>query len=254
MIDAHAHLDDPRFADDLDAVIARATAAGVERVLSCGGDQASSERTVTMTRRNSAVLAAVGVHPHHAESWTDATALMLELLARDVRVVAIGEIGLDLSGRSAPLPAQEAAFSAQLELARRIGLPVVVHVRNAGERARALVDRLTGVRGMVHCFSEGPAEVDEWLRRGFTLSIAGTVTYPKSEALREAARLVPADRLLLETDAPYLAPQGRRGQRNEPSFVMDTLAAVAALRREAPAVLGRQLARNAKSLFGIRWS
>src|SRR5207245_604421 len=106
VIDAHAHLDDPRFADDLDAVIARATAAGVERVLSCGGDQSSSERTVTMTRRNSAVLAAVGVHPHHAESWSDATVLMLELLARDVRVVAIGEIGLDLSGRSAPLPAQ----------------------------------------------------------------------------------------------------------------------------------------------------
>jgi TatD DNase family protein len=254
VIDAHAHLDDPRFADDLDAVIARATAAGVERVLSCGGDQASSERTVTMTRRNSAVLAAVGVHPHHAASWTDATALMLELLARDVRVVAIGEIGLDLSGRSAPLPAQEAAFGAQLELARRVGLPVVVHVRDAGERARALVDRTNGVRGMVHCFSEGRAEVDEWLRRGFTLSFAGTVTYPKSEALREAARLVPADRLLLETDAPYLAPQGRRGQRNEPAFVMDTLAAVAALRREDPAALGRQLARNAKSLFGIRWS
>jgi TatD DNase family protein len=196
---------------------------------------------------------AVGVHPHRAESWSDAVSGMLNRLARDARVVAIGEIGIDLSGRSAPQAAQERAFLAQLALARTLDLPVVVHVRDAGPLARALVDRAGGGRGMVHCFSEGPDEVDEWTRRGFAVSFAGTVTYPKNDALRQAAARVPADRLLVETDAPYLAPQGRRGERNEPAFVLETLAAVARARGEDPAALGRQVAENAQKLFRIRW-
>ncbi len=254
MIDAHAHLDDPRFTDDLEAVLARAAAKGVERILSCGEDQASSERNVLIARRHTEVLAAVGVHPHRAESWSAHAALMFELLARDVRVVAIGEIGMDLSGRSAPLAAQESALIGQLELAARLGLPVVVHVRDAGPQIRALIDRVPGTRGMVHCYSEGPDEIDEWIRRGFAFSFAGTVTYPRSDRLREAARRVPEERLLVETDAPYLAPQSRRGLRNEPAFAADTLAAIAALRGADPAALGLQVARNARSLFGIRWS
>lgn len=178
---------------------------------------------------------------------------MLDRLARDERVVAIGEIGLDLSGRSAPLAAQESAFLAQLELAKGLELPVVVHVREAGSLARALVDRAGGARGMIHCFSEGPDEVDEWARRGFAVSFAGPVTYPKNAALRQAAARVSADRILLETDAPYLAPQARRGERNEPAFVLEILSVVAAARREEPAELGRQVAENARKLFGIRW-
>jgi TatD DNase family protein len=107
---------------------------------------------------------------------------------------------------------------------------------------------------MIHCFSEGPDDVEEWVRRGFWVSFAGTLTYPKSDALRAAAAVVPPDRILVETDAPYLAPQGRRGQRNEPAFAVDTLAAVAAVRQADPAALGRQIAQNARSLFGMRWS
>ncbi len=253
MIDAHAHLDDRRFTDDLDAVLARASAAGIERVLSCAEDLASSERTVLIARRYSAVRVAVGVHPHRAESWSDAVSGMVNRLARDEHVVAIGEIGIDLSGRSAPREAQESAFLAQLALANGLGLPVVVHVREAGPLAREIVDRAGGARGMVHCFSEGPDEVDEWMRRGFAVSFAGTVTYPKNDALRRAAARASSDRILVETDAPYLAPQARRGERNEPAFVLETLAAVAAARGEEAGDLGRQVAENAKELFRIRW-
>ena len=253
MIDAHAHLDDRRFSDDLDAVLARASAAGIERVLSCADDLASSERTVVIARRHPSVRVAVGVHPHRAESWNADVLRMIDRLARDERVVAIGEIGIDLSGRSAPREAQEAAFLAQLALANVLGMPVVVHVRDAGPLVRELVDRAGGARGMVHCFSEGPDEVDEWLRRGFAVSFAGTVTYPKNDALRRAAARASADRLLVETDAPYLAPQARRGSRNEPAFVLETLAAVAAARAEEPDALGRQIAENAQKLFGDRF-
>lgn len=253
MIDAHAHLDDRRFADDLDAVLARASAAGIERVLSCAEDLASSERNVLIARRYAAVRVAVGVHPHRAESWSDAVSAMVDRLARDQHVVAIGEIGIDLSGRSAPREAQETAFLAQLALAKGLGLPVVVHVRDAGPLARELVDRAGVARGMVHCFSEGPDEVDEWMRRGFMVSFAGPVTYPKNDALRRAAARVSADRILLETDAPYLAPQARRGERNEPAFVFETLAAVAAARDEDAAALGRQVAENAQKLLGDRF-
>jgi TatD DNase family protein len=252
VIDAHAHLDDRRFADDLDAVLARATAAGIDRVLSCAEDLASSERNVLIARRHPSVRIAVGVHPHRAESWSDAVSAMIDRLARDEHVVAIGEIGIDLSGRSAPIAAQEAAFLAQLALASALGLPVVVHIRDAGPLARALVDR-AGARGMVHCFSEGPDEVDEWMHRGFAVSFAGTVTYPKNDALRRAAARASADRILVETDAPYLAPQARRGERNEPAFVLETAAAVASARGETAAGLGRQVAENARKLFGTRW-
>ncbi|HEV8655400.1 MAG TPA: TatD family hydrolase [Candidatus Limnocylindria bacterium] len=253
MIDAHAHLDDRRFADDLDAVMARASAAGVERVLSCAGDLASSERTVLIARRYPSVRVAVGVHPHHAGSWSDAVSGMVNRLARDQHVVAIGEIGMDLSGRSAPREAQETAFLAQLALARALDLPVVVHVRESGPVARELIDRAGGARGMVHCYSEGADEVGEWMRRGFAVSFAGTVTYPKNGSLRLAAAGVTADRILVETDAPYLAPQARRGERNEPAFVLETLAAVAAARGEEPAELGRQVGENARKLFGDRF-
>jgi TatD DNase family protein len=253
VIDAHAHLDDPRFSDDLDAVLARASAAGIERVLSCADDLASSERNVVLARRRAQVRVAVGVHPHRAESWSDDVLRMIERLAHDDHVVAIGEIGLDSSGRSAPLAAQETAFRAQLALARALDLPAVVHVRESGPLARALVDRVEGVRGMIHCFSEGPAEVDEWSRRGFMLSFAGPITYPKNDVLRSAAARAPGDQILVETDAPYLAPQARRGSRNEPAFVLETLAAVAAARGEGPAELGRQVAENAQKLFRTRW-
>jgi TatD DNase family protein len=253
VIDAHAHLDDPRFADDLDAVVARAMAAGVRRILSCGEDRASSERNVALAERHPSVRCAVGVHPHRAGVWTSDVGAALADLARREVVVAIGEIGVDLSGRSAPPQVQVLAFEAQLRLARDLDLPVVVHVRDAGPLAREVIDRVAGVRGMIHCYSEGPEEVEGWIRRGFALSFAGTVTYPRSAALREAARACPGDRLLTETDAPYLAPQAHRGRRNEPALVAETLAAVALARAEAAQTVEKAVAASAECLFGDRW-
>lgn len=253
MIDAHAHLDDPRLAVDLAGVVARAEAAGIERILSCGQDLASSEETLAIARRFPAVRVAVGVHPHRASSWSADAASALRELARDAHVVAIGEIGIDLSGRSAPREAQERAMRAQLALARELALPAVVHVRDAGEAARDIVDGVPGVTGMIHCYSEGPDEVEAWTRRGFVISFAGPVTYPKNGALRAAAVRVPRDALLVETDAPYLAPQAHRGTRNEPAYVLDTAAAVAAARGEAPGALAETVSDNARRLFGSRW-
>jgi TatD DNase family protein len=252
-LDAHAHLDDPKLTPDLDAVVERARAAGLERILSCGQDLGSSEATIAIAKRHPLVRVAVGVHPHRAASWSDETAARLRALARDDRVVAIGEIGVDLSGRSAPRDAQVIALEAQLRLARELALPAVVHVRDAGDLAREIVDRVGGVRGMIHCYSEGLDEVRGWIDRGFAISFAGTVTYPRSDALRRAAALVPATALLVETDAPYLPPQGRRGQRNEPAYVVETLAVVAEARGLTAAECGQAVAENAARLFGPRW-
>jgi len=254
VIDAHAHLDDPRFGADVNDVVARASAAGLTRILSCAQDVVSSERTIEIAKDHDIVRVAVGVHPHRAASWSDAVAERLRELARDERVVAIGEIGVDLSGRSAPQDAQVRALEGQLRLARELDLPAVVHVRDAGALAREVVDRAGPARGMIHCYSEGPDEVAEWLRRGFLLSFAGTATYPNNRAIREAAAAVPRDRLLVETDAPYLAPQAHRGARNEPAFVLSTLAVIAAARKESPEELGVAVARNAAHLFGRNWA
>lgn len=253
MIDAHAHLTDDRLAGDVDDVIERASAGGVTRIVTCGEDVASSERAIALAHRHPSVSATVGIHPHRA-STADAAALRrIRELASDPRVVAIGEVGIDLSGRSAPIADQERAFTAQLELAVDLDLPVCIHVREAGDEVRALLDRVTGARGYVHCYSEGAAQVDEWVRRGFLVSLAGTVTFPRSDGLRAAAAVVPDDRVLIETDAPYLAPQPHRGRRNEPAFVAATYADVARIRGVTAARLAAQVGQNAASLFGDRW-
>lgn len=253
VIDAHAHLTDPRFASDLDGVIARARDAGVQRILTCGEDLASSRAASEVARGHHSIRVAVGIHPHRAQSCDEEAIATLRRLASDEHVVALGEIGLDLSGRSAPRADQERALAAQLELAAELDLPVILHVRESGSDVRALIDRAQRARGLVHCFSEGRIEVDEWIARGFYVSFAGTVTFARNSALREAARAVPEDRLLLETDAPYLAPEPHRGRRNEPAFIAASYARVAVERGIGVDTLVSVTARNAAVLFGTRW-
>jgi TatD DNase family protein len=253
LFDAHAHLTDERFARDLDEVLARASDAGVEGIVTCGEDVASSEAAAALIGRSSLVRAAGGIHPHRATTCDAAALRRIRDLAREPGVVAIGEIGIDLSGRSAPRAAQERAFAAQLELAADLALPVCVHVRDSGGVVRALIDRVKDVHGYVHCYSEGPTEVDDWVRRGFLVSFAGTVTFPRSDALRAAAAIVPLDRLLVETDAPALAPQPQRGRRNEPAFIAAAYAALGSIRGSTPAELAARVRENASSLFGDRW-
>jgi TatD DNase family protein len=253
VIDAHAHLTDRQFATDVADVLERARTAGVERVLTAGEDVASSEEAQVLAARHGDIRVAVGVHPRRAASWGVEALSRLTELARDPRVVAIGEIGMDFSGRSSPPAVQEAAFRGQLALASLLDLPVVIHVRDAGERVRAILGEGLGVRGMVHCYSEGAEELAAWLDFGLHISFAGTLTYPGSDRLRAAAARVPADRLLAETDAPYLAPQNARGRRNEPLYVAATHAALARERGVDIGDLARQIAANAQKLFGERW-
>jgi TatD DNase family protein len=264
VIDAHAHLTDRRFATDVVDVLERARKAGIERILTAAEDVASSEEALALAAHHDDIRVAVGVHPHRAATWNVETLSRLTELARDPRVVAIGEIGMDFSGRSSPPDVQEAAFRGQLALASLLRLPVVIHVRDAGERVRAILGEGVAPRGalprqgplplgMVHCYSEGPDELAAWLELGLHISFAGTVTYPGSDRLRDAAVRVPADRLLAETDAPYLAPQNARGQRNEPLYVAATHAALARARGADIGDLAGQIARNARALFGERW-
>jgi len=231
-------------------VLARAGEAGVTRILTCGEDVASSEAAVAIARVHPAVRVAVGVHPHRAASFDDAALAALRRLATDDHVVAIGEIGIDLSGRSAPQAVQERAFVAQLDLAVELGLPVVVHVRDAGPVVRGLLAGRV-IKGQLHCYSEGPAELPAWRALGLVPSFAGPVTYPANGHLRAAARL--PGPLLLETDSPYLAPEGHRGQRNEPAHVAVTYRAVAAERGYDLSSLVATAGDTARTLFGPRW-
>ena len=231
-------------------MVARARDAGITRILTCGEDVTSSRAALAVARAHSEVRVAVGVHPHRAGSLDDAAVSALRELAADPRVVAIGEIGIDLSGRSASREDQERAFLRQLDLAEKLGLPVVIHVRDAGAIVRGLLAG-RAVRGQLHCYSEGPDEIPLWRALGLVPSFAGPATYRANRALRDAARIT--DTLLVETDAPYLAPEGHRGQRNEPAFVAVTYAAIAAERGADVPALAATTAAVARELFGPRW-
>ncbi len=253
LFDTHAHLHFPEFAGDLDAVLARARVAGVARILTIGTDVATSRAAVALAAREPDVWAAVGIHPHDSASADDAALVEIERLASAARVVAIGETGLDFFRDLAPRDAQARAFRAQLALARRVGKPVIVHCRNAHEETLALLAS-EGVRetgGIMHCFSGDVAIARRCLDLGLLLSLAGPVTYPKPGALPEVARMVPADRLVVETDCPFLPPQPFRGKRNEPSHLVITAGRVAELRGEPLADLAARMSENARALFRL---
>ncbi|MHB2018862.1 MAG: TatD family hydrolase [Candidatus Xenobia bacterium] len=250
MVDSHSHVDAEAFDTDREDVLNRARRAGIVGIVDPGCDLPSSEKAVALAHRHADVWAAVGVHPHSAQETTAEVLARLEALAGDARVVAIGETGLDYHYNFSPPEQQRASLAAHLELARRIGKPVILHCRNAeDDLLAALQGPLTGV---VHCFT-GPAQVAlELVRRGFYIGITGIVSFKKADEVHETARVVPLERLLVETDAPYLAPIPHRGKRNEPSFLPFTVQAIAA-RRGMPAVaLAAATADNARRLFGLR--
>lgn len=254
LYDTHCHLA-WRAAEDPPAdQIARAAAAGVRAILCVAVDARTAAEARALAREHPAVLAAsVGLHPNDAGGGADLDARLAPLaeLAAEGGFRAVGETGLDFYREHAAPAAQERALEFQLELAERNGLPVILHCRQAAPRLLELLRaRRRSLRGAMHCWSEGAERVGGFLDLGLHVSFAGNLGYPKSEALREAARLVPADRLLVETDAPFLAPQPRRGRPNEPAFVAFTLAALAAARGEAAEFVAEHAWRNACALFG----
>jgi TatD DNase family protein len=247
VIDTHAHLD--ACAESADELVARARDAGVERIVSVGSGLESCRETLAISRRHDGVFAALGIHPHQAAE-PDAESLdELRDLLSDRRAVAVGETGLDHYRDYAPRERQLELFERQLGIAADLGKPVVVHTRDASNETAAA---LAGFGGTVvlHCFSS-PELLPVALERGYYVSFAGNVAYPKAEELREAARNVPRDRLLAETDSPYLSPQPRRGRPNEPANVVHTVAALAEARGEPEGELARRLDENAAAAFGL---
>lgn len=258
MIDSHCHLAGEEFVADREAVIARARAAGVDRVLVilAAEDDAEWARAVEVAAAWPAVRFAAGVHPHQAHAFASdpggAARTVAARLDAGVAVRAIGEIGLDYHYDFSPRDVQLAVFRAQLALAQSRALPVVIHTREADDDTFALIDeaRVRGpLAGVFHCFTGDAAAAARALATGFFLSIPGIVTFPRAVELREAVRHIPIDRLLVETDAPYLAPVPHRGKRNEPAWVAETAAAVARERGITVAALDGALAGAFDRLF-----
>jgi TatD DNase family protein len=253
LFDTHAHLHFPGFDEDRAAVLARARAAGVRRMLTIGTDAPTSQAAIALAAREADVWATVGVHPHDAGESDDAALAEVERLAAQPRVVAIGEIGLDFFRNLSPPDVQERVFRRYLGLARRLAKPVVLHCRDAHAEMLAILaeERVGEVGGFMHCFSGDVEVARRCLDLGLLISLAGPVTYPNARALPDVARFVPGDRLVVETDCPFLPPQGYRGKRNEPAYLGITAARVAELRGEPLAALAERTSENARRLLGL---
>ncbi len=259
LVDTHCHLDADQFADEpTAALLARAAAEGVERVVTVGTHLAGSRAAVALAGAHEAVWAVVGVDPKNLAGFDEGALPALEDLAAQPKVVAIGEVGLDYHWDRSPRPVQREAFRAQLELARRIGLPVVIHCREADEDSAAILlgwaaEGKAAARplGVMHCYSGDLAMAERLVGAGFLISLSGIVTFANAARTHEVAVGLPEDALLLETDAPYLAPHPHRGQRNEPAMLRLIAERVAALRDTSLAHVAFATSANAARLF--RW-
>lgn len=251
LVDTHAHLEMEDFDGDRDAVVARAGEAGIAAVVTVGTSRVDGEKAVALAAAYPAVYAAVGIHPHEAREATRETLDALGRLARRPKVVAYGEIGLDFYRNRAPRDLQIRCFGEQLDLARALGLPVVVHDREAHRETLEMLRPWQGERVVIHCFSGDVAMAKQVLDWGFFLSVDGPVTYPKAQRLVEVVRFVPLERLFLETDAPYLSPQNHRGRRNEPAYLVHTAARVAEIKGVPWDVVAETTTRAAKAFFRI---
>lgn len=251
LVDSHCHLDDERFTPDIADVLDRARAAGVTEILAVGTGEGPPklDSAIRFAEHYEWVHATVGVHPHDASKVTDASVPALRELLHHAKVVALGEIGLDYHYNFSPPEAQREVFWAQLKLAEELGKPVIIHTREAWADTVSLIRECSPEAGGVfHCFSGGPAEAREALDLGFHLGFGGVITFPKAEKIRAAARLTPLDRLLVETDAPYLAPVPHRGKRNEPAFVVETVKRLAEVVERPPELVAEQTTANFERL------
>jgi TatD DNase family protein len=250
MIDSHCHLDSKEFDADRDEVIQRAIAAGVDTMVAIGTGNGPPdlEAGIRLAEKYPYFYATVGVHPHDAAKANDAAFCRLAELLKHPRVVALGEIGLDYHYDFAPREVQRAVFIEQMRIAADAGKPIVIHTREAWADTIALIREHWRGGGIMHCFSGGPDDAREALELGFHLSFGGIVTFPKATNVQEAARLTPADRLLIETDAPYLAPVPKRGKRNEPAYVVETARKLAELRGESIESIAQSTTANFRRL------
>jgi TatD DNase family protein len=250
LVDSHVHLDDSKFDEDREQTIERARAAGVECMMAIGtgGGPPDLEVGIRLADQHPFIYATIGVHPHDASKACPETFTRLGELASHPKVLAIGEIGLDYHYDFSPRDVQRTVFEQQLETAAAAGKPIVIHTREAWDDT---LDTLRGRwhgGGIMHCFTGGAAQARQALDLGFHLSFGGVLTFPKAEAVREAARMAPGDRILVETDCPYLAPVPNRGKRNEPAFMVETVRRLAEVRNYTPEEIAELTTRNFESL------
>jgi TatD DNase family protein len=262
-VDSHAHLDGKQFDSDREQVISRARDAGVETIVAIGnGDGPGSlDCGIRLAEKFDFMYATVGIHPHEAQLATDADFAELERLARRPRVIAWGEIGLDYFYDHSPRELQQQVFVRQMELAREVRLPIIIHCRpSANNSEDAWEDCLrligqhwapSGLGGILHCFTGSWTHAKRALDMGFMISFAGNVTFPKAQPIRDAAKEVPVDRMLIETDSPYLAPVPYRGKRNEPAFVKETARQIGELRGLSMEQVGEQTTANFHRFFSL---
>lgn len=261
MIDCHVHLDDALFGTETEQVIEAAEAAGVTLLVTAGVDVESSHAAIQLAEHHRSIFATVGFHPNETSRMGPDDLLELRMMAAHPKVVAIGEIGLDFYRDHSPADVQRRALREQLDLAAEAGLPVVIHNRQANDCMRQILaqwaeeaapDYQGRPIGMLHCYSENLEEAERYIGLGFYISLAGPVTYPNAKPTHEVAARAPMDRLLTETDAPYLPPQGQRGQRNGPVNVAAVVQRIAELRELPAAEVSLQVHRNAEMLFGFQ--
>ena len=252
LVDSHCHLDFPEFADDLDDVIARARAAGVQAFQTICTRLSKFEQVLATAERYEDMHCSVGVHPHNADEEGQSDPDALVALSAHPKVIGIGETGLDYYYRHSDPAAQQRSFRAHIAAARMTGLPLIVHTRDADEDTVAILEDEAGkgaFPGLIHCFSTSAMVAERALDLGLSISLSGIVTFRNAEALREVARKLPPERVLVETDAPFLAPVPNRGKRNEPAFVADTAACVADLMGLTTDELAAQTTQNFFTLF-----
>ncbi len=256
LVDSHCHLDDPQFDPDREAVIERARAAGVDRILAIGTGKGPPdlEAGIRLAAGHDFIHATVGVHPHDASKATPETFQTLWRLLGDPKVVGVGEIGLDYHYDFSPRETQREVFTAQLKMACGVGKPVIIHTREAWDDTIGLLTEHWNptLHGIMHCFSGGPEEAEAVVAMGFHVSFAGVVTFPKAHRVQAAARVVRRESLLVETDAPYLAPVPHRGRRNEPAYVTATARKLAELRGDTFEEIAAATTGNFLRLFGLR--
>lgn len=235
LVDSHCHIDDPQFDEDRDAMLARAREAGITALLAIGIGQGPDQlaAAIPFAETHDWIYASTGIHPHEAAKSADSHFAQLDSLTRHPRVLAVGEIGLDYHYEYSPRETQAAVFIRQMEIARAAKLPIIIHCREAWPDCLALLEGhwcSSGLGGVLHCFSGTLAEAQQGIAMGFQISFAGNATYPKAQNLRDIARAIPLESIFIETDSPYLAPQSRRGKRNEPAFVAEVARTLASVR------------------------
>ena len=256
LIDSHAHIDFPQFAEDRDAVLARARAAGIETLLAIGTGPGPDklDSALPFAEWHDWIYATVGIHPHEAKEVTPSHLDKLANLAKHPKVIAWGEIGLDYYYDHSPREVQHKVFRDQMELARQAKLPIIIHCRDAWSDCLNVLQenwKATGLGGILHCFSSTLEDARRGIEMGFLISFAGNSTFPKAQNLRDVAKELPLEKILIETDAPYLAPQPWRGKRNEPAYVAEVARTLANVRNCSPDEVAAATSQNFRRLFGL---